>query len=321
VEAWSLRGDCYLKRGQWAKAVPDFSEAIRLKLREGWYWHERAFAHLMLGEYAKSVVDHSRAIELRPDDPGQWARRGQAYQGLGKMHNAKADYSRAIKLNPGDGQLWHRRGQAHAELGEWDKAGADCAKAVELRPGDMHLRCELALLHLANGDAKAFRAARAALLKQVAAGEHEFTAISVAWTCCLAPGPADGLAPLVALAEKAVRGDPRSSHLITLGAALYRAGRFKEAIQRLNEASAAWERAATIPTMYSPAPMWFFLAMAHQRSGHAQESRRWLDKATKLMEKESQNPRSEASRSWNRRLTLRLLRREAENLLNRKKNG
>src|SRR5262249_17971358 len=97
----------------------------------------------------------------------------------------------------------------------------------------------------------------------------------------------------------------------TLGPALYRAGRFAEAIQRLNEVNAAWDQAATKPIMHSPAYTWFFLAMAHQRVGHAGEARHWLDKGLKGMEEET---RSQAL-PWNRRLTLQLLRREAEALL------
>jgi hypothetical protein len=52
---------------------------------------------------------------------------------------------------------------------------------------------------------------------------------------------------------------------------------------------------------------WFFLAMAHQRLGHAREARVWLEKTQKQMEQ-----KSSADASWNRRLTLQLLSREAE---------
>ena len=115
------------------------------------------------------------------------------------------------------------------------------------------------------------------------------------------------------MAEAALRKDPQTGWTSTiLGAALYRADRFAEAVRRLNEANAAWEQAGTKPAMYSPAYLWFFLAMAHQRKGDAAEARRWLDKAQKWMEQETQDSRNPA---WNRRLTLQLLRREAEQLL------
>ena len=61
----------------------------------------------------------------------------------------------------------------------------------------------------------------------------------------------------------------------------------------------------------SPAYAWFFLAMTHQRQGHPEQGRKWLDKAIKQMEEEGKNP----SVPWNGALTLQLLCREAESLL------
>jgi hypothetical protein len=65
--------------------------------------------------------------------------------------------------------------------------------------------------------------------------------------------------------------------------------------------------------------------MAHHRLGHRDEARRWLDKAvqgTREALKTSAEPRADAGNSdgvippnWSRRLTLQLLRREAERLI------
>jgi tetratricopeptide (TPR) repeat protein len=134
----------------------------------------------------------------------------------------------------------------------------------------------------------------------------------VAWAAVLAPDAVKDPHRPVKLAELAVRSDPRESwYLSTHGAALYRAGRFAEAVQRLQEASIEWDKAATKPMQYSPAYTWFFLAMAHQRLGRLEEARRWLEKAVTRMEQETQGN----TVAWNRRQTLQLLRREAEVLL------
>src|SRR5262249_42907018 len=95
----------------------------------------------------------------------------------------------------------------------------------------------------------------------------------------------------------------------TRGAALYRAGRFAEAIGPLREANTAWESRKA--TMDSPAYTWFFLAMAHHQLAHAEEARQWLDKGIEWMDRETRNN----GLPWNLRLTLQLLRREAEALL------
>ena len=191
-----------------------------------------------------------------------------------------------------------------------DKATSDFSKAVELNPDDHLARYRLALARLGAGDLSGYRRACAALLDRFGQAELPDTA---RWILVLAPDAVNDRNRLVLRGEEALRKDPHTGWASTiLGATLYRADRFAEAIQRLNEANTAWEQAGTKPAMYSPAYLWFFLAMAHQRQGHAAEARRWLDKAQKWMEQETQDSRNPA---WNRRLTLQVLRREAEQLL------
>jgi hypothetical protein len=50
--------------------------------------------------------------------------------------------------------------------------------------------------------------------------------------------------------------------------------------------------------------------MAHQRLGHAQPAREWLTKALRVGDKE-------ASRSWDQRLELKVLRQEAGAVVNK----
>jgi tetratricopeptide (TPR) repeat protein len=59
--------------------------------------------------------------------------------------------------------------------------------------------------------------------------------------------------------------------LLSLGATLYRAGRFDEAIKRLEESIRAGHGQG-LPHD------WVFLAMAHHRLGHHDEAIRWLER-------------------------------------------
>jgi hypothetical protein len=87
---------------------------------------------------------------------------------------------------------------------------------------------------------------------------------------------------------------------------------FEEAARRLTEAEAAFQKskAPAWPVAYT----WLFLALAHQRLGHTQQAREWLAKAVCDIE-QPPSERVGLYRSWNRQLTFRLLRREAEALL------
>src|SRR5262249_11805126 len=90
-----------------------------------------------------------------------------------------------------------------------------------------------------------------------------------------------------------------------LGAALYRAGRFEEAIQRLNTSITAQNDDGVFGD-------WLFLAMAHHRLGHAAEARNWLDKT---IQGEAKKKADREPLGWVQRLQLQTLRREARELI------
>src|SRR5262249_17910988 len=114
------------------------------------------------------------------------------------------------------------------------------------------------------------------------------------------------------LAEKAVAGQPRDpSYLNTLGAALYRAGRYEEAVRKLDEAVQAYGQEG------QPVD-WLFLAMAHHRQGRCARAR---GKLGEVPPRAGQNTTPDRSRDatsvlqWTRRVELELIRREAEALV------
>jgi Flp pilus assembly protein TadD len=110
------------------------------------------------------------------------------------------------------------------------------------------------------------------------------------------------VAELVRLACKAVTANPRDwSRLETLGAAHYRAGDFKAAAERLEEAV---KEKADEGTVW----MQLFLAMAYQRLGEADEARQWLARAQAQL-------RALSSLSPEERLYGRFLEEEARSVL------
>src|SRR5262249_32102425 len=90
----------------------------------------------------------------------------------------------------------------------------------------------------------------------------------------------------------------KADAVTTLGAALYRAGRYDQAIGRLEEAIRARGGQGRPRD-------WAFLALAHHRLGHRAEARGWL---RRLRE---HRPSEDPARFWDE-LEIRLLRSEAE---------
>ncbi len=118
----------------------------------------------------------------------------------------------------------------------------------------------------------------------------------------LAPGVDAHLEVLVRLGELAVSGTPdaqrKASYLNTLGAAVYRAGRFDDAIRRLEEG-------IQLRNETSGPQDWVFLAMAHHRLGHRDHAVRYLERLR------SRKPGKGRTPSWDD-LEIRRLQTEAE---------
>jgi serine/threonine protein kinase/tetratricopeptide (TPR) repeat protein len=174
---------------------------------------------------------------------------------------------------------------------------------------------EYALLRSHLGQREKYQDACAQLLERFGPSANAADAYLIAWTSVLAPDAvADWTRPMQ-LAEKAHASDAKNPHRINLlGAVLYRAGRFKEAAQRLAEADEADEAFQAAPgTRSNVACNRFFQAMAQHRLGRTREAGDWLKKAVQAMDESK--AASDLTMPWNRRLTLQLLRREAEELL------
>jgi tetratricopeptide (TPR) repeat protein len=232
--------------------------------------------------------------------------RGRAKEAEQAYREALALYRKLAAERPADAEYPRWTAQLAAQLGQTAEAEKAFGKAIELSPDESQLYYLRALVRVWVGDLAGYRHACAAMLARFGQTDRPEVAHWVAWTAVLAPDAVKELGRPVKMAESALRSAPTNhSYGTTTGAALYRAGRFTEAVARLNESGTGK------PTLSSLAYTWFFLAMAHERLGHAGEAGQWLDKAIKCMEQETRdnNP------AWNRRLTLQLLRREAEALI------
>jgi transposase len=156
--------------------------------------------------------------------------------------------------------------------GVWNQDLADCsARDARDKPTDLGAWSRAALVGRAAGDRAGDRRLCATIRDTFLRSRDANQVSSAAWACVLGPDAVADFEPVLHALERAIGPKPDAGQLDTLGAVLYRPGRFEDAVKRLEEAVARRDKVGT-------APDWLFLAMAHQRLGHADEARPWLKK-------------------------------------------
>jgi serine/threonine protein kinase/Flp pilus assembly protein TadD len=285
--AYLTRGRAYSRQGDVERAQADYREALSL------------FTH---------------AIDRRPKNAAMWNNRGNASFSLRQWDKAAFDYSKAIELQPANWVLSSNRASAYAELAQWDKAVADFAKATEHKAAGATACYLHALVRVQLGDRDSYRKACALILERFGTQKKAPGVELAVWACVLAADGVTDYPGLLRWAENTFGADAKTfAGLNTTGVVLYRAGRFDDAVKRLNDARAAHKPADEQRTTI--AYTCYFLAMAHHRLGHSEEARRWLDQANRHGAEKKPAETSKTPVPWNRRLTVRLLRCEAERLL------
>jgi tetratricopeptide (TPR) repeat protein len=182
------------------------------------------------------------------------------------------------RLAPADARQRVRRGLALLRLGYRAEGLADLAHPDAARAGELRALHWHAVACLACGDRAGYRAACGEALRPLGGDPAPAQANSAAWVCCLGPGGADDPGAVVALAERAVAGQPGDyASLNTLGAALLWAGRHEEAVRRLEEALKRRNQDVAHDEL--------FLALACRALGRDEDARRWLAKAQTWMDR------------------------------------
>jgi tetratricopeptide (TPR) repeat protein len=155
---------------------------------------------------------------------------------------------------------------------------------------------------------------RALCARMLARGGSAPTPQLIVQSCRLLPDAVSDFAPVLKLAERLAAADQSYLILRLHGQILYRAGQFEAAVRQLDRALKARPGRPDL----SSATDGFYLAMAHQRLGQADEARRWLKWARDLAgEHEGPNATAQARapEPWFNRLVLQLVRQEAEDVV------
>jgi serine/threonine protein kinase/WD40 repeat protein len=200
------------------------------------------------------------------------------------------------------------RAQKLARSEHWKEAGEAFEEAVASGAEHVDAHYARALFRQARGDQPAYSDACRQLLRMADAAQMvPHVANDIAWTCSLGPGAVADYSSVIHLAEMAAAGGPSHSRLNTLGAVLYRAGRFEEAARHLSQAVEIHGKGTELDAL--------FLAMAHQKLGHGEEARRWLRRGTAVGPVAMHDSGAIGDETWNLKLELEIFRSEASAMI------
>jgi serine/threonine protein kinase/Flp pilus assembly protein TadD len=316
---YHLRGHCYQDFGDLENALADYTKASQLPPESAHVWGLRASVYRAMGQWEDARAAAERTVALNRNLWDGFFERGVVRNKLGQLDQAIEDLSQALKLYPHLASAHRQRAIAYSKKGQWDLAARDLEKAVRLEEPDLgwwrdgfHVHYdELAVTRLVMGEMDAYRAVSAAMLEKFADRKNPLTAQLTAWTCALAPDCVNDYEPVITLARRAVAADPSDRNQRTLAAALLRAGRLSEAVERLTEIDQRLDESASgsDPAGY----VGYLLAIGHQRAENTGLAGKFFDKAVAW----SEAHRDDDAIGWFDSLTLSILRREAEGLLDR----
>jgi tetratricopeptide (TPR) repeat protein len=136
LEAYG-RGEGHREKGEFDKAIAEFSEAITLNPQYADAFGNRGIAYAGIGEFEKAIDDFNEVIRLDPKCAAAYYNRGRAYHDKGEFDRAIADFDEAIGLDPEYVDAYSNRGIALAERGDFDKATDDFNEVIRRNPRDV----------------------------------------------------------------------------------------------------------------------------------------------------------------------------------------
>ncbi|MFC1596542.1 protein kinase [Planctomycetota bacterium] len=319
VDVLNARGQFHNKTGDYVHAEEDYTRAIQQSPLLDWLYRRRLGVRIHLRKYNEALEDLRVVLKMVP-----WLGTGPVSR-VATSHNddfkqKTLDLLTELIDSPesdaaADANYRGYRCALLLQMERWLESKAELEKLLELEPSQATYqdRYSHALLCLMVKDEAAYRDACREMIARFTDTDNASAAHFAAWTCALHPAAIEDFEPAIKLAQAAPEKDGENAQFQgTLGAILYRAGQNEEARDQLSTLAEQLEQGDRQADS-SPAYCWYFLAMAHKAAGQDQQARDCLAKANQWADKvlaDEENPPA-----WNRRETLKLLREEAEGLI------
>lgn len=134
ARAYNNRGLARYKKHDYAGAIEDYDEALRIRPGLPSAYLNRAASLRAMGQLEASLKDLDRAIAVDQDFYEAFSNRGSLKLDLGDTKGALEDLNRSIELNDRIPESFYQRGYAHYAVKKYDAALADFERAEHLDP-------------------------------------------------------------------------------------------------------------------------------------------------------------------------------------------
>jgi tetratricopeptide (TPR) repeat protein len=152
VRAYYGRGNAFRSKGDHDTAIADYTQAIRLDPNYTFAYYARGITYRAKGDNDRAIADHTQAIRLDSNYVRAYYGRGLAYYYKKDYDRAIADYTQAIRLDPNYAIAYYGRGLAYRGKGDNDTAIADYTQAIRLDPNDVDAYYGRGLAYRGKGD-------------------------------------------------------------------------------------------------------------------------------------------------------------------------
>jgi len=126
------RGHALVERGQFARAIDEYTRSINLKPFNVWAYISRGITYMDMGKYDRALVDLNSAQGLDEDNYEVYVNRGLIYAAMGHYDSAVIDCNIALEKDSTQAEAYSNRGNYHANLGDLKAGLADCQQAISM---------------------------------------------------------------------------------------------------------------------------------------------------------------------------------------------